>query len=427
MKILWLCNIMPPAVAAKLNKETSVKEGWIAGILGQVLSDENNGIELGICAPDSKLSQPYDNRKVTIANREIDCFVFRENTNCPWEYSDELEDIFKGIVEQFKPDVIHCFGTEYPHTLAMARAVDNPQKILLGIQGVMQACAQSYCGQLPENVVKGSTFRDWLKKDNIAAQQLKFAARAVFEKEAFSLAGHCSGRTDFDKKAAYDMNDKIRYHYMNETLRPEFYEGTWSVSVQKCHRIFVSQADYPLKGFHTVLAAMPEILDNYPDTKLYVAGNNITQYSTLKSKIKIGTYGKYLRTLVNKYGLEDHVVWLGRLSADQMKEQYLSASVYVCASYCENSPNSMGEAMLLGTPVVAARVGGIPSMAKEDAEAMMYNPDKYDELAANIIELFEKEELANNLSKNGTRRAKITHDKDVNFARLLEIYKDICQ
>ena len=41
------------------------------------------------------------------------------------------------------------------------------------------------------------------------------------------------------------------------------------------------------------------------------------------------------------------------------------------ASSVENSSNSMGEAMLLGVPVVASRNGGIPSMITEEEEGAL--------------------------------------------------------
>ena len=41
MKVLWVCNIMLPAIAQALSEEYSVREGWLSGILGRVL--ENTG------------------------------------------------------------------------------------------------------------------------------------------------------------------------------------------------------------------------------------------------------------------------------------------------------------------------------------------------------------------------------------------------
>ena len=40
MKILWICNIMLPAIAQALGEEYSVKEGWLTGILNRLLAEE---------------------------------------------------------------------------------------------------------------------------------------------------------------------------------------------------------------------------------------------------------------------------------------------------------------------------------------------------------------------------------------------------
>ena len=37
MRVLWLCNICPPAVAVALGREYSVREGWITGALNRYL------------------------------------------------------------------------------------------------------------------------------------------------------------------------------------------------------------------------------------------------------------------------------------------------------------------------------------------------------------------------------------------------------
>ncbi|MBR3607859.1 MAG: glycosyl transferase 4, partial [Lachnospiraceae bacterium] len=50
MRVLWVCNIMPPVIGQYLGKECSVKEGWISGIL-QRLTKGKEAVELGICYP----------------------------------------------------------------------------------------------------------------------------------------------------------------------------------------------------------------------------------------------------------------------------------------------------------------------------------------------------------------------------------------
>ena len=197
---------------------------------------------------------------------------------------------------------------------------------------------------------------------------------------------------------------------MNETMRAPFYSGSWKA--QKCepYSIFLSQGDYPLKGFHYVLQAMPEILKSYPQACVYVAGNSVIEYQSLKDKIKISSYGKYLLELIRNLKLEGHVKILGRLTAEEMKQQFMKSSVFVCPSSLENSPNSMGEAMLLGVPVVAADTGGIPSMLEHEKEGLLYAPGNVNQLAVCIMRVWNEPEQTALRAEAAKTRALKAHD-----------------
>ena len=261
------------------------------------------------------------------------------------------------------------------------------------------------------------------------------AASSYYKTEAKALrrTGHITGRTAFDRKVTSEINPDAVYHAMNETLRSEFYTGTWSPENMERHSIFLSQGDYPLKGFHYMLKAMPQILEKFPDAHLYVAGNSIigpvggaiSEKGRVPLPLRISSYGKYLLRLIRRLGLQDHVTMLGRLSAQEMKEQYLRSNVFVCASIMENSPNSMCEAMLLGVPVVAAKVGGVPDLLTDAEEGILFPGGKWNELAEGVKTVFYDDDLACFLGENAQRRAQFTHNPDTNYRRLLEIYKSM--
>ena len=425
MKVLWVCNIMPPIIGQYLGKECSVKEGWISGILAR-LAKEKEEIELGICYP--VVEQAEEEKKVIQLenNKNIACYGYIEDTVCPENYGGEsLENRLKEIIDDFQPEVLHIFGTEYGHSLAAARAMNNPGKTLIGLQGVISECAKEYMADLPVEVQFQVSFRDWLKKDSMKQQQEKFFVRGEREKEVLKLCRHVTGRTEFDKNAAKVMNPDAIYHPMNETMRGEFYNGQWDINLCKKHSIFFSQADYPLKGFHYLLQALKEIKKKYPDVTVKVAGNSLVNYQTLKDKIKISAYGKYLRKLVKDTGMEDSITFLGRLSAEEMKRQYLDCHTFVCASSLENSPNSVGEAMLLGTPVVASNTGGIPSMVDHEKEGLLFEKGNIEALAGAIIRTWEDNSLVDEMTANARRRARKNHDADENYKTLLNIYRRI--
>lgn len=424
MRVLWVCNIMPPVVGQYLGKECSVKEGWISGILAR-LAKEKEEIELGICYPVADVMEEA-REDILLENKNITCYGYFEDTVHPENYGGEvLEKRFQKILDDFKPEVLHIFGTEYGHSLAAARAMNNPGKTLIGLQGVISECAKEYMADLSVDVQSQVSFRDWLKKDSMKQQQEKFFVRGEREKEVLKLCGHVTGRTEFDKNAAKVMNPNAIYHPMNETMRGEFYDGQWDINLCKKHSIFFSQADYPLKGFHYLLQALKEVKKKYPDVTVKVAGNSLVNYQTLKDKIKISAYGKYLRKLVKEIGMENSITFLGRLSAEEMKRQYLDCHTFVCASSLENSPNSVGEAMLLGTPVVASNTGGIPSMVIHEKEGLLFEKGKIEALATAIIRTWEDNLLVDEMTANARKRARKTHDADENYKTLLSIYRRI--
>lgn len=426
MRVLWVCNIMPPVIGQYLGKECSVKEGWISGILMR-LAKEKEEIELGICYPVMNASEEAKVQVMIENKKNIMCYGFVEDTVCPENYGGEsLEKRLFEIIHDFQPQVLHIFGTEYGHSLAAAKAFHSPERTLVGLQGVISECAKEYMADLPVKVQNQVSFRDWLKKDSMKQQQEKFFIRGEREKEVLKLCGNVTGRTAFDKAAAKNINPHARYFFMNETMRGEFYEGKWNYSSCEKHRIFFSQADYPLKGFHYLLQALEYIKEKYPDVTVAIAGNSLVNFKTLKDKIKISAYGKYLRKFVKDLDLEDKITFLGKLSADEMKQQYLKCNTFVCASSLENSPNSVGEAMLLGTPVVASYTGGIPSMMEHEKEGLLFEKGNAKALAEAIMRTWESYPTVMTITENARVRARKTHDADENYKRLMEMYSAIC-
>jgi glycosyltransferase involved in cell wall biosynthesis len=109
-----------------------------------------------------------------------------------------------------------------------------------------------------------------------------------------------------------------------------------------------------------------------------------------------------------------------------MKEQYLKCSVFVCPSAVENSPNSVGEAMLMGVPVVAARTGGIPSMIEENRDGILYEPGNVSELTDAVFQIWDEAVISCVYGENARKHACKTHDPNLNYARLIEIYRALC-
>lgn len=442
MRILWVCNFMLPAIAKALGMGHTNKEGWVAG-LASVIQErkKENGIQLAMAFPVQKEMDGCQG-EVEVQGEKLYYYGFYEDTVHPEQYDAGLEKRLSEIFTAYDPEVIHCFGTEFPHTLAATKACPDKQKLLIGIQGLCSVYSEAFMANLPLKVINSVTFRDWLKRDSLIKQREKFEVRGMYEIEAICHAGNITGRTHWDRHYSKKWSPKAEYYHMNETLRPVFYTDQWDR--EKCvpHQIFLSQGDYPIKGLHYMLLALGKILKKYPDTKIRVAGNSIVKDETWKDKIKISAYGKYLQELLQEHGLKDKVMFLGSLTAEQMKAEYLAAELFVCCSSIENSPNSLGEAMILGVPCVAAEVGGINSLFRNEVDGILYQgfcarrPYDYQmesmflekisqNLADAVLKMWADPEKSVEYGLNARAHARATHDREANYHRMLEIYTSI--
>jgi len=418
MNILWLTNVVLPEASLLMNEKPSPFGGWFVSA-STALANEDN-IKLSIAFPKNGLSDV-----MILKGEKITFYAFppikekdvRLNKKNIW---------LEKILDSVRPDIVHIFGTEYAHTLAMVNVCQKKNtNTIISIQGLVSIYTRHYMACLPTSVQNRFTVRDFLKQDNLRQQQRKFMERGKLEIEALQKVKHIIGRTTWDRACTSQINPSAQYHFCNETLRDEFYKHIWDINQCEKHSIFVSQGIYPIKGLHFMLKAMPLILKRFPDTKLYVGGQNITKSDTLKDKLKISSYGKYIKELIRRYNLEKSVVFLGILDEQQMCERYLKSNVFVCPSSIENSPNSLGEAMILGVPCVASDVGGVANLLKHKEEGFVYQTDAPYMLAHYICEIFASDDLALQFSTKAREHAMRTHDREANNNKLIAIYRHI--
>lgn len=411
MRVLWLCYIMLPKIAEANGLIAPPTGGWLTGLSESITKTE--GFQLVICFPF---------RGKQLLQGSTDMYEY-----CSFFPSADNRGVFEQLLKKYCPDVVHIFGTEMKHTLDMVRACKNcglSDRTVISIQGLVSVIARHYCAFLPKGVTLRYSFRDLIKQDNIRQQQRSFEKRGEAEIEALRQAAHVIGRTDWDRTCVERINPKVRYHFCNETLRPSFYEHQWSQESCEKHSIFVSQCSYPIKGFHLMLEAMVDILRDYPDAELYTTGKDPLR-GAFKDRLRQTYYSRYIGKLIKKYGLTGKVHFLGQLDERQMCERFLKSNVFASCSSIENSPNSLGEAMLLGVPSVASDVGGVKNMLTHGEEGFVYQADAPYMLAYYIKQLFREPRLQMRFSENARKHASVTHAPRGNADQLLTIYNEV--
>jgi glycosyltransferase involved in cell wall biosynthesis len=121
------------------------------------------------------------------------------------------------------------------------------------------------------------------------------------------------------------------------------------------------------------------------------------------SKVKLIAVGKIhykhyerLRKEIRRYGLEDVIEFTGLVSEDDLFKYWQEADVFVLFSASEAGPFVVLEAMALGVPVIATRVGMIPEL-EQRGMLMAVNYGDVSGMVTKTLRLWRDENLRNHL------------------------------
>lgn len=413
MKILWLVNILLPELSEHLGRPPSVFGGWLTGAMQGI---REAGHQLVICTTGSPVGR-YEVRGLTY-----------------YIVPDDSAEM-RAVLDREKPDVVHIYGTEFPQALSMTRAAD-PESLLVTIQGAMTYLQTAVYAGISEKICRDTWLHKLLRRfhkggQSIELQKKSFQKRAAIEREVLTRAKYINGGSHWGDVVARSVNPNCTVMSCGLVLRPEFYtELRWDLAVCEKHSIY-TLFSYPIKGFHMFLEALRLVVAEYPNTKVYVVSNKLPyrRYTGLKKRIMdlAPDYNWYVQGIVEAYGLQKHLVFLGSLSAKQVRERMLRSHVFVSASSIENQSTSLGEAMILGVPCIASCVGAVQEYIEDGRNGFLYPFSEPYLLADKITTLFANDELAKQFSENGRARSKSAYDPDQNIQTLLGVYRTIIE
>ncbi len=408
MKILWLCNIVLPELAYEFGVPKSNIGGWLTGAWNELKKCEL--LELGICVPIKNLSLMKDGT--------FDCFTYYSFPMISGESNTTIQaqvSRFSEVLSDFRPDIIHIWGTEFEHSYSMVKACEKLgmlDKVVVNIQGLLTYYERLYELGLPDDVVENNT-----SGLSIRDGKIDFKRRASYEQALLEKVMYVSGRTDWDYACVKNLNRNIKYFYCGEILRASFYKSRkWNKIDCVKHSIFISQAFYPIKGFHLILEEIKNLTTVYPDLVVRVAGNNLS--------IEENGFSEYIKKRIRDLNISSNIVFLGKLTEEEMIIEYLNCNAFVSASLIENSSNSVCEAMILGVPVVSSFVGGMASVIEHGVSGFLYPLNEPYMMTSYIIKIFEDDKIMN-LSEAEIQKAFAYNNRTNVKNDILKMYKMI--
>lgn len=419
MRVLWVVNdVLEQLRGLAVNGKPTFGGSWLTPLFRLLVSKRD--VEVGIVIPvvDGKF-------EITRQGNVRVYFIPIKKGDNQKRLKGETIDYYLKVFDEFSPALIHFHGTE--KNFGLLREYVNPKIPMVGsIQGIIV----SYLPYLSMSSSEGSyskcrSIKNWLGVGGIASFKRKWSAYEQIEKDIYKKNKYFFGRTLWDKSQALSLNPQIQYFHGEELLREPFYKSEWNIETCERHSIFISSGAYPIKGLHILVSAIRILKSKYPKLKIYVPLFEGTRDLTLRDRIIGEEYQNYIKKLVRDFGLIDNFVPLKRLNAEEMAIQFAKSHVFVLPSFIENSPNSLGEAMMVGVPNVSAFTGGVGSMVKDEDSSLFFPIGDFRTLAYQIERIFEDDSLALKISKNAKLIAQRRHSKEVTYKQYISAYKRI--
>lgn len=120
----------------------------------------------------------------------------------------------------------------------------------------------------------------------------------------------------------------------------------------------------PRKGIHFLLDAFARILPDYPTAHLWLVGSpdNLDYYAACQQQAQA-------------LNIQDHVDFIGKVNQDVLADYMARSRALILPSSSEGLPRVIIEGMLVGLPVIATAVSGIPDVLVEGENGYLIPPE----------------------------------------------------
>ena len=404
MRVLWF------SVTPSLYDEKKYG-GWIAS-LERIVKKYGNNIELAIAFEyqEDKLKVEKNGvvyYPINISNTVKDRLIEKVDFTYSWN---RLKLKMLNVIEDFMPDVIQCFGSEWPYGL-IAECTNIP--VVIHMQGFSniysESCELVYsdweyirCNNFNPKVAFTTLTNKKKNEDGLSKERHLMKINRFF-----------MGRTHWDEEIVRNYSPKSKYYYCPEALRPEIYDAPkWTSNKSENMRLITITQAGTLKGNEIILRTAKILKEqfNFP-FKWEVAGNaEAFRVAERKTRIRHEDY---------------NISLLGMIDASEVAEKLANSDLYIHPAIIDNSPNSLCEAQVIGCPVIAANVGGIASLVDDGKTGILYPYNEPHMLAFKIMELGQNRELLKFLLENEIKTAIERHNPEDIYLYLYSVYKNV--
>lgn len=411
MKVLWLAPT--PSLYQANSKYNSLYNGggWISSLEKLIYKSKDIDLAIGFFMdnePFKSVQNDHTYYPISTSKNKVEKIL--NKLSFDRSTKKELENIIK-VIDDFKPDMIHIFGTEYSFGL-ISKLTKVP--IVIHIQGILNPYDNAF---FPPNDNLLNHFLDGNIKNfiNVYRTKRSFELGGKREVEVMESCPNYTGRTNWDFSVSRIYNNQSKYYHINEVLRDEFYDTELpikqSFEVGNKLKLITTISKVPYKAFDLILKTA-QILKEHVGLDFQWDVYGIQDYKYWEKKLNI----KSADVNVNCNGI---------INAKGLREKLISSDIYIHPSYIDNSPNSLCEAQILSLPIISTNVGGISSLIDDNKSGMLCPANDPYTLAYKINLLFENQILRKELGEQGRTEALERHNKETILNNIVLMYNDL--
>ena len=332
-----------------------------------------------------------------------------------WSISNKkLIPLALNVIEEFKPDVIHVFGSEWCYG-QVACFTNIP--VIIHMQGSIPAYNNAFYPpgySIWDEIIFNFVHFQFKKFFSLLLSYNKRRTWQIQEEKTLGIVKNYMGRTEWDSRLVKLYHPNANYFYCSEALRSTFFTGqiNWNPSGNKKMKLITVGCSSFWKGIDTILKTSKLLKERNIQFEWFLVGNMANKdFLEWKENIR----------------MEDvNIKLLGMLNSEILVKYLISSDLYIHTAYIDNSPNSICEAQLLGIPIIATYVGGIPSLIENQKDGLLIPANDPYSLAFEIIKLFGDEFRQKKYSLNSKLKALKRHNPDIILNDLIKVYTELC-
>lgn len=327
-------------------------------------------------------------------------------------YSQENKRLMAKALEEFKPDIVHINNFQRQLSASIIDAIKEKNiPIVMTAHDLNPICPASimlYNGEVCDDcITKG--YAQCIKKKCVKGSTLK-STLGVMEKKYYDI--HKVFRkidciispSEFNKNQL--VNGKLKYNeivalhnFVNESERNDYVLGDYAFYLGRLSKE---------KGILNLIEAIGDI----PNAKLLIAGD--------------GPERERIEAYISEHKLDGRITLLGYQNQDSIHKYITNSRFVVIPSICnENCPYSVLEAMEIGKPIVASRIGGIPELIADGENGYLYKADDINELKEKLTLLLDNDDKVNRFAQKSRELYESYYSPDSYYNELIKIYNKV--